>query len=143
MFTRTYAADSDMPVWLQYDRHISKQELRSKMQIKRCYLLKEDETPIGVMRYNLFWDNIPFLNLIYLDASCRGKGYGTLAMEQWEREMQTLGFSRVMTSTQSDETAQFFYRKLGYQDAGYLVFGAEPAELIFMKQLQVPQNSPQ
>lgn len=41
-----------------------------------------------------------------------------------------------MTSTQSDETAQHFYRKLGYVDAGALLLQDEPLEIILTKALR-------
>ena len=43
------------------------------------------------------------------------------------------------TSTQTDETAQHFYRKLGYRDAGGLVIDipryAQPMELFLIRQI--------
>ena len=41
----------------------------------------------------------------------------------------------VMTSSQSDEDGQHFYRKLGYIDAGSLVLPEEPLEVFFIKKL--------
>ena len=38
-----------------------------------------------------------------------------------ETEMKNQGFGLVMTSTQVDESAQHFYRKLGYKDCGGFV----------------------
>ena len=49
--------------------------------------------------------------------------------------MKAEGYSLVMTSTQSNEDAQHFYRKLNYQDAGGFVLPKEPMELIFIKNL--------
>jgi ribosomal protein S18 acetylase RimI-like enzyme len=80
------------------------------------------------MRYNLFWDNTPFLTLIYIDDAYQGKGYGRQAMLHWENEMRELGYKMVMTSTQADEQAQHFYRKLGYLDRGCLVLDNTPCE---------------
>lgn len=42
-------------------------------------------------------------------------------MEWWEQDMHPQGYDMVMVSTQVDETAQHFYRKLGYKDCGGLV----------------------
>ena len=54
-------------------------------------------------------------------------------MEFWEGEMRAQGFNMVLLSTQVDEKAQFFYRKLGYQDCGCLVLHhcpmAQPLEM--------------
>ncbi len=60
-------------------------------------------------------------------------------MTHWEGEMRLLGYQYTMTSTQADETAQFFYRKLGYTDAGCLILNlpslSQPTEIIFIKEL--------
>ena len=60
-------------------------------------------------------------------------------MRYWEDEMRRQNHGMVMTSTQSDETAQHFYRKLGYRDAGCLLLDlpgyAQPTELFFAKPL--------
>lgn len=133
MFEIQYATDTDVSVWSTFDKHISESELLLKINNRRCYILKRNSTPIGVMRYNLFWDSIPFLTLIYFDELARGKGYGKSAMLHWESEMRSLGFSCVMTSTQADENAQFFYRKLGYSDTGCLFLGSQPTEIFFIK----------
>jgi len=80
------------------------------------------------MRYNLFWDNTPFLTLIYLEKSYRYRGFGRQAILFWESEMRNLGYKMVMTSTQVDEQAQHFYRKLGYLERGSLFLDNTPFE---------------
>jgi hypothetical protein len=40
-----------------------------------------------------------------------------------------------MTSTVSAESAQHFYRRLGYRDAGCLFLPGESAEILFIKQV--------
>lgn len=42
-------------------------------------------------------------------------------MEYWEQDMKRQGYGMLLTSTQVDETAQHFYRKLGYKDCGGFV----------------------
>jgi ribosomal protein S18 acetylase RimI-like enzyme len=58
-------------------------------------------------------------------------------MAFWEADMRRRGYDLVMTSTQSDEEAQHFYRKLGYRDCGSfeLPFPGheQPPELILAK----------
>lgn len=94
---------------------------------------------MGLCDTIFFWDEIPFLTMINFKKCEQGKGFGTKAMEHWENEMRELGFECVMTSTQTDEDAQHFYRKLGYKDAGCLILDipvvAQPAELFFIKAL--------
>ena len=139
MFCMEPAAESDAERWLFLDRHISEEELRLKIRCRRCYFLQNDKTQVGIFRYGMFWDSIPFLNLIYLEESSRGKGFGTQAMRRWEEKMREQRFPAVMTSTQSDESAQNFYRKLGYRDAGCLVLDVpalrQPLEIFLVKEL--------
>ena len=53
--------------------------------------------------------------------------------------MKKAGYGMVMVSTQVDEQAQHFYRKLGYQDAGGLVITIpgyeQPMELFLIKKI--------
>ena len=103
---------------------------------KRIILLFIDGKYEGWLRFNLFWDNIPFMNLLFIiSEDQRGKGYGRKLVAFWEHEMAEQGYKFVMTSTQSDEEAQFFYRKLGYTDRGSLILPDEPLEIIFYKKL--------
>ena len=73
------------------------------------------------------------MNMLFISEEQRRKGYGRKLVEFWEREMAEQGYRFVLTSTQSDEEAQFFYRKLGYTDRGALVLPDEPLEILFYK----------
>lgn len=128
-----YAKPSDLEMIAEYDDDVSEEVLKDAIAMKRIILLFINGEYEGWLRFNLFWDNIPFMNLLYLSEDQRGKGYGTKMVEFWEREMAEQGFGFVLTSTQSDEEAQFFYRKLGYTDRGALVLPDEPLEIIFYK----------
>ena len=128
MFEIRYVSETDKPFWFSLDRHLSESEFELKVRDGRGYIIGDDNKPIGVMRYNLFWDNTPFLTLIYIGESHQRKGFGKQAMLYWENEMRGLGYKMAMTSTQVDEQAQHFYRKLGYKDSGCLVLGSTPYE---------------
>ena len=96
----------------------------------------EDDQFIGWLRYNLFWDNTPFMNMLYFLDNERGKGNGSKLIKYWEDEMKKQGFEAILTSTQSNEQAQFFYRKHNYIDSGALTLPGEPLEIIFYKKLE-------
>ena len=98
-------------------------------------MLDIDGELAGWLRWNLFWDNTPFLNLLFLLESHRGKGYGRELMAHWEARMAGLGYNQVMTSTASDEYAQHFYARLGYTALGGFTPFGEAYELILGKEL--------
>jgi GNAT superfamily N-acetyltransferase len=135
MFHINYVEEKDKDFWFLLDRHLQEQEFLLKVRDKRGYVIRDDDKPIGILRYGLFWDNTPFLNLIYFIENYRRKGFGKKAIIFWENEMRLLGYKAVMTSTQVDEEAQHFYRKLGYKDSGSLLLDDEPLEIIFTKSI--------
>lgn len=131
------AAPDQLTALRRYDSHIPKARLLACIRDGFVYAILSEEKVVGILRYSLFWQSIPFLDLLYLDENIRGKGLGTAAMAQWEAEMQTLGYDYVMLSTQEDETAKFFYEKLGYQKIGaFLPPEQDAQELMYGKRLE-------
>ena len=116
-----YVRPEDKEFWYSLDRHLPEAEFDGKVRDKRGYILEENGKPVGLLRYNLFWDNTPFCTLLFVDWDYQKKGYGRLLMEHWEADMKEKGYGMVLTSTQADEEAQHFYRKLDYKDCGGFV----------------------
>ena len=131
-----YADKKDIEILKCYDKHISESELKNSIKIKRVLMIFENNIFIGWLRYNLFWDNTPFMNMLYILEDYRNKGYGQQLMNYWEEEMLKMNYKRVLTSTLSNEGAQFFYRKNGYIDCGSLLLPNEPLEIILLKNLK-------
>ena len=132
-----YVEINDKKEWYDLDRHLPENVFDEKVRTKRGYVLVEDEKIIGILRYNLFWDNTPFCTMLFIEDSYRSKGYGRQMMEHWEQNMKAQGYGMLMTSTQVDEDAQHFYRKLGYKDAGGFIVDVpgfeQPMEMIMIK----------
>jgi ribosomal protein S18 acetylase RimI-like enzyme len=130
------ATDSDYEYIRERDHHILENLILPKIKKNEIYILrKQDESNIGWMRYGYFWDNTPFMNMIWVDEQYRGKGVGKQVVLLWEDQMKQNGIKLVMTSTQANEEAQHFYRNLGYRDAGCLLLENEPMEIILTKKL--------
>lgn len=113
-----YAEEKDKEFWFSLDKHLPESEFDKKVRDKQGYVLLDDGIAVGILRYNLFWDNTPFCTMLFVDWSKQKKGYGRALMQFWEEDMKNQGYGMIMTSTQVDENAQHFYRKLGYKDCG-------------------------
>ena len=126
----TLAEDKDRESIARLDRHIPPQRLGECIGNGWVYVLKGNDpetgdgrnrteaSVIGVLRYSLFWQTVPFLDLLYIEEGHRNRGFGTQMMCKWENEMKKRGYPYVMTSTQADESAWKFYEKLGYRRIG-------------------------
>jgi len=130
-----FASESDYNFIIERDKHIKKELVKQKIISQEIYIIRKENQSIGWMRYSYFWDNTPFMNLIWLDEPYRHLGIGKQVVLKWEGHMKAKGFKLVMTSTQADEQAQHFYRKLGYKDSGCLMFDDQPLEIILTKHL--------
>lgn len=126
----------DKEFWFSLDKHFSEKEFEKKVRDKQGYILFADNLPIGILRYNLFWDNTPFCTLLYIAEKYQRSGYGKMLMNFWENEMKALGYDWLLISTQSDENAQHFYRALGYEDCGCLIAPDQPMEIFLGKHIK-------
>ena len=137
--TIRYAAQTDLAACLSLDGHIPEGEYASKIAAKQVYILSEAGEARALLRYGLFWDTIPFCNLLFVAEGHRRRGLGRALAEFWERDMKVRGFGLLLTSTQADEEGQHFWRKLGYKDCGGFTLPfpgyEQPLELILAKPL--------
>ena len=126
----------DLETLLELDCHIAAAELCRSVDFRRVIVSTENGKINGWLRYGLFWDNIPFMNMLYVIDGERGKRLGTALADFWENEMRAAEHTLVLTSTLSDERGQFFYRKRGYRDCGSLILPGEVTEIIMYKKLE-------
>ena len=117
------------------DRHLPRHVLAEKIDRGQILLAQTEIGCIGLLRFGWFWDLIPFMNLLLVLPEFRRIGVGRALVTEWESRMRQAGCQQVLTSTQSDEEAQHFYRKLGYRDAGGLVLPGQVLELFLVKDL--------
>jgi len=128
-----YAENKDFLWLIENDKHISENILNNKVENREIIIVEKNGQKIGWLRYNLFWDNIPFMNMIYFLEEYRKIGLGDKLVTYWEAEMKQKGYKNVLTSTQSNEEAQHFYRKIGYKEIGGFKYYDDPYEIIFQK----------
>lgn len=127
------ATASDLAVLASHDRHVAPDELERLIAQQRVLILEVDGAFAGWLRWGLFWDELPFMNMLYLLEPYRRVGYGRVLVAHWEQAMAARGARTLLTSSLADEPAQHFYRRLGYVDSGALLLPGEATEIIFRK----------
>ena len=131
-----YASDTDINLLMQHDKHITKNELKNSVYLSRILIAEEYNKFAGWLRYNLFWDNTPFMNMLYILEPYQRKGIGRQLVKFWEQKMLKEGYQTVLTSTQSNEYAQHFYYHLGYEAIGGFRLDGDIYEVIFAKTIK-------
>lgn len=130
-----YASLDDLELLLRHDVHVQPELLQDSIEHGRILIAEVDGKFAGWLRYNLFWDIVPFMNMLHFEPDARGKGYGRQLTRFWEDAMRRQGHKNVMTSSQSDEYGQHFYVKQGYRAIGGFMLEGDPLEIVFEKQL--------
>ncbi|MCQ4949229.1 hypothetical protein [Bittarella massiliensis (ex Durand et al. 2017)] len=93
----------------------------------RAMAAREGGEIAGWLRWDLLWDNTPFLNLLSVVAGPRGRnGAARLLRGTDER-------GRAPTFSLSSEGAQRLHRRRGYTGAGALLLPGEVLEIFFVK----------
>jgi len=78
-----YANKDDFETLKKYEHNVNESELKNSINSKRTLVMFNNNVFIGWLRFNLFWDNIPFINMLYFLEEYRGKGYGKQLMNHW------------------------------------------------------------
>jgi hypothetical protein len=73
VFNIRYVQPEDKEFWYSLDKHLPEQEFYNKISNIRGYILLEENIPIGLLRYNLSWDNTPFCTMLFVDWNHHGK----------------------------------------------------------------------
>jgi GNAT superfamily N-acetyltransferase len=130
------ATQDDLDFLEQHDPLLKRAALADKVERGEVYVVEHGGQVVGWARHNLLCDLDPFLTMLYVLEPYRRQGFGSQLMRHWEQQMGEQGHHLLLTCTQADEEAQFFYRKLGYTDSGAILFPGQVAtELVLVKRL--------
>lgn len=146
-FTISPAKPEEFEALVAIDGWPAKEEYKKKIETRpeQILVLKEDDEIVGVMRWAMFWDYIPYTCYLNVSDKCRGKGYAKKALMYWENKMQEEGWPMVMCSIPTDDGAQHFYRKMGYKECGCFTILEGPLkqamEILFSKVFEQNENT--
>ena len=75
------AVAADKKKILKYDCHIHHNKVGECIDNGLVDVLWDGDKTVGVLRWNLFWQSIPFLDLLFIDEAYRGQGWGRKRMK--------------------------------------------------------------
>jgi GNAT superfamily N-acetyltransferase len=89
--TTNVASSADLPFLGDVDTHVSADTLADLVSMRRVMVVAADGDAVGFLRWGLFWDQIPFMNLLWVLPDWRGRGVGTTLVEAWETSQLAAG----------------------------------------------------
>src|SRR5687768_14024748 len=98
------ASASDLSSLAELDKHLSSGALAEVVLAGRVMVVEVDDVVVGCLRWGLFWDQVPFMNLLWVLPDWRGQGLGTALVKAWEKAQAAVGHVLVLTSTVSAES---------------------------------------
>ena len=127
------ADDLDELAGVEPHPHMTRDILADKIARRQVVVARQGDRMVGHLRFSMFWDLIPFIDLLIVAPSLRREKIGTRLAMFLEDAMRSRGHRRVLTSSLSSEEGQKFFRAVGYVDAGCLLLPTEPLEILFYK----------
>lgn len=109
--------------------------LHAQIRDGRLRIMESAGEPVGFLKYYILWEMLPLIEVIVVREDRRRCGIGRDAVRAWESEMAARSFRRAIVSTQADETAQEFWRRIGYRDCGSFTLPDWPSELFLYRDI--------
>ena len=79
----TTVTEQDKEFVMSMDRHVQDSAYANRVFTKSGYVIRTKDKRIGTMSHCILWDNIPFLNFLFIEEEYRGKGFGKQAVALW------------------------------------------------------------
>lgn len=120
------------------EQHVSDEDiLRASIEGGRVVVAVDGDDVVGYVRYEWFWDRIPYCMLARVKPSHQRQGFGHALYELVEEGLRERGIPFWLSSTEEDnERSLAFHRALGFRPIGELSdLGQESREIFLRKDL--------
>ena len=114
------ARPEDIRALSQLDKWPSEVIWQQKIVAQEVLVLGASKV-IGLIRFTRLWTTVPFIGLIYIDESHRGKGYSRLLLNALITHLKASGAVALLSSSQTDEPeAQAWHVHMGFHSNGII-----------------------
>lgn len=132
------ATPSDIPKLQALDGWPKEHVWKHKIAGGEVIVLELAGEVIGLIRYELLWTTVPFMSLIVIEESHRGKGYSKLLLEFLKNHLREQGRVALLSSSQTDEPEpQNWHRHMGFKSNGIIenIMDDDVGEIVYRMML--------
>jgi L-amino acid N-acyltransferase YncA len=129
-----------------HSQYIDPKKIQNKISQKEVIIALEGKKIIGLVKFSYLWATRPYLDLIWVDKTCRGKGLGQALLSFLESYLRKGGYHYLFTSSEEDEKEpQKWHQGMGFKKCGKLdkinLPQDEAGEVFFYK--RIARGNPQ
>ena len=131
------AQATDLPVVAQ-DGYESRDHVAQQISAGAVWIAEDAAVPLGYLRLEYLWGRIPYIALIRVLPTYRGRGVGRALLAMVELHLSAAGHQWLYSSSQADEAEpQAWHRHMGFSECDFLagVNAAGVGEIFFRKAL--------
>ena len=118
--------------------HITLEKLESLIRQKEVILAVVNNIPVGYLRIEYLWHNIPYIGLILVDNNHRKIGVGKSLLAFIENHLKSNGYTFLYSSSQVNEPEpQQWHRHVGFEECGIIdrINQGDIGEIFFRKHI--------
>ncbi|MFW9975471.1 MAG: GNAT family N-acetyltransferase [Candidatus Thorarchaeota archaeon] len=103
------------------DVQVTEQVIRHKIINDEIIIAELDSQPIGYLRIEYLWSNIPYIGVIFVIDDYRNEGIGGKILTFLEDYLRSRGHDVLYSSSQVNEPeAQAWHRSVGFIESGII-----------------------
>ena len=116
-----FAGPEDLEWCVVSDDYVTEQVIRRKIVNDEIIIAELDGQPIGYLRLEYLWSNIPYIGVIWVIELYRKEGIGRKILSFLEDYLKSRGHNALYSSSQANEPEpQAWHRSVGFQEAGII-----------------------
>lgn len=103
------------------DVHVTEQIIRHKIINDEIIIAELDGQPIGYLRLEYLWSNVPYIGMVFVMDEYRNEGIGCKILAFLEDYLRSRGHDVLFSSSQANEPEpQAWHRSVGFVEAGII-----------------------
>jgi len=121
------------------DSYVTEQVIRHKIVNDEIIIAELDGQPIGYLRLEYLWSNIPYIGVVFVEDDYRKEGIGRKILAYLEDYLRSRGHDVLYSSSTANEAEpQAWHRSVGFEESGIITGINEGGigEIFFRKSLK-------
>jgi GNAT superfamily N-acetyltransferase len=103
------------------DDQVTENVIRYKIVNDEIIIAELDGEPIGYLRLEYLWSNIPYIGIIFVTEPYRSEGIGRMILAFLEDYLRSRGYDVLYSSSQVNEPqSQAWHRSTGFVETGII-----------------------